>query len=72
MKNYFIRLFFGILTLGILIGVRYLFNIDLFSEDRYPLLLLAIPFSMMVGGWGGWYLYRRIRNKKNDYQKIFK
>lgn len=63
MKNYFIRLIFGLLTIGIILGITYIFNIDLLQEGDPSRNLFILPIAL-VGGWGGWYLYKAIKKEK--------
>jgi uncharacterized membrane protein len=53
MKDNFIRVIFGLLTIGIILGITHIFNID---WQPFPFLLIAL-----AGGWGGWYLYKAIK-----------
>jgi uncharacterized membrane protein len=53
MKAKFIRVIFGLLTIGIILGITHIFNID---WQPFPFLLIAL-----AGGWGGWYLYKAIK-----------
>lgn len=62
MKNYFIRLIFGLLTLGIASGLAYIFQIDWLSAER-PERKFFMMLIVVAGGWGGWYL---IKGKKKD------
>jgi hypothetical protein len=62
MKDYFIRLLFGLLTIGIVLGIAYIFNIGWLQEGSSQRNLLLIPLAI-GGGWGGWYLYKGNKTK---------
>ncbi|WP_332694547.1 hypothetical protein [Halalkalibacter lacteus] len=63
MKDYFIRLIFGLLTIGIVLGIDYIFNINWVQEGNPGRNLFILPITI-VGGWGGWYLYKAIKKEK--------
>ena len=63
MKAYFIRLIFGLLTIGIVLGIAYIFNIDWLQKGKPERNLFILPIAL-VGGWGGWYLYKAIKKEK--------
>ncbi|SMQ81002.1 hypothetical protein SAMN05444673_4084 [Bacillus sp. OV166] len=63
MKAYFIRLIFGLLTIGIVLGITYIFNIDWLQKGKPERNLFILPIAL-VGGWGGWYLYKAIKKEK--------
>ncbi|WP_410985371.1 hypothetical protein [Bacillus cereus] len=60
MKDYLIRAFFALLTVGIALGIANIFNLIVDTRSYPFLIVLAI-----AGGWGGWYLYKK-RNNKTD------
>ena len=58
LKDYLIRAFFALITVGILLLIANIFNIRVEVKDYAFLVVVAIG-----GGWGGWYLYKK-QNKK--------
>ncbi|HDR7794371.1 TPA: hypothetical protein QCY19_003006 [Bacillus luti] len=54
MKDYLIRAFFALITVGILLILATIFNIRVEVKDYAFLVVVAIG-----GGWGGWYLYKK-------------
>ncbi|MBT2739023.1 hypothetical protein [Bacillus sp. ISL-7] len=60
MKDYFIKLFFALLAIGIMYGIAYFFKID-WLLGNYGSHLVILPLAF-VAGWGGWYLYKRVKN----------
>lgn len=67
MKDYFIRLIFGLLTFGIVTGIAFIFNIKTLQFGN-PLNNFILLIVLMVGGWGGWYIYKA--RKKNSSEEI--
>ncbi len=63
MKEYFIRLIFGLLAIGIVLGIAYIFNIDWLQEGKPERNIFKL-LIVFVGGWGGWYLYKAINKEK--------
>ena len=59
LKDYLIRAFFALITVGILLLTANIFNIRVEVKDYAFLVVVAI------GGWGGWYLYKKQSNQ-ND------
>ncbi|MGE7634314.1 hypothetical protein [Bacillus paramycoides] len=57
MKDYLIRAFFALITVGILLLIANIFNIHVEVKD-YPFLIVVA----IGGGWGGWYLYKKQSN----------
>ncbi|SMQ80888.1 hypothetical protein SAMN05444673_4023 [Bacillus sp. OV166] len=64
MKEYFIKVFFAILTIGFIFGIGYIFKLDWLLEENNPKRILIILPIALVAGWGGEYLYKRVKNKK--------
>ncbi|MFJ8355444.1 hypothetical protein ACIQ69_19040 [Bacillus paramycoides] len=60
MKDYLIRAFFALITVGILLLIANIFNIHVEVKD-YPFLVVVA----IGGGWGGWYLYKKQHNQSN-------
>lgn len=60
LKDYLIRAFFALITVGILLLIANVFNIRVEVKDYAFLVVVAIG-----GGWGGWYLYKK-QNKNNN------
>ncbi|MCC0760293.1 hypothetical protein [Bacillus sp. BRTN] len=60
MKDYLIRAFFALITVGIVLLITNIFNIRIEVKDYAFLIVLAIG-----GGWGGWYVYKKQSNQ-ND------
>jgi phage shock protein PspC (stress-responsive transcriptional regulator) len=58
LKDYFIRLIFGLLTIGICLGIAHIFNFDKNTSRNLFILPIAI-----AGGWGGWYIYNAIKKE---------
>ncbi|WNB90939.1 hypothetical protein [Bacillus sp. NEB1478] len=56
MKDYLIRLFFGILAFGIYFGVKLILH----KEVRVDFFFVPV---MIAGGWGGSRLYKYFQNK---------
>jgi hypothetical protein len=56
MKDYFIRVIFGLLTFGIVLAVSHIFKINV------PNVLKLI--LIVGGGWGGWYIYKGNKKEK--------
>jgi hypothetical protein len=65
MKAYFIRVIFGLLTIGIILGIFHIFNID-WPQEGNPSRNLFIILIASAGGWGGWYLYKAIKKVKKS------
>lgn len=66
MKEYFIRLIFGMLTLGIIIGVTRVFNVSwLLKGNSYR---NAIILPIVIGGGVG--TYTKQLKKKQDEEYI--
>jgi hypothetical protein len=63
MSDFFIRLIFGLLCIGILFGISNFFKTDWLQEGKPLYNLIIIP--ILIGGWGGWYLFKSITYKKN-------
>lgn len=63
LKDYLIRVFFASLTVGVSLIIANIFNMNV-DVESYPFLI----FIAIIGGWGGWYLYKR--RKKNTYKGI--
>lgn len=61
MKNYFSRLIFGLLSVGIATSIAYIFNIERlqFGNSLNNFILILI---MTAGGWGGLHLYKASKN----------
>lgn len=53
LKDYLIRAFFALITVGIVLLIANIFNIRIEVKDYAFLVVVAIG-----GGWGGWYLYK--------------
>ncbi|KMQ19805.1 hypothetical protein TU69_17710, partial [Bacillus cereus] len=49
MKDYLIRAFFALITVGIVLLIANIFNIRIEVKDYAFLVVVAIS-----GGWGGW------------------
>ncbi|TDK61781.1 hypothetical protein E2K98_12900 [Bacillus salipaludis] len=64
MKDYFIRLIFGLLTIGVVLGIAYIFNFEWLKDGELDRNLYILPIAI-VGGWVGWYLYKGIK-RRND------
>ncbi|AFU15736.1 hypothetical protein bcere0017_48360 [Bacillus cereus Rock1-3] len=60
LKDYLIRAFFALITVGIVLLIANIFNIRVEVKDYAFLVVVAIG-----GGWGGWYLYKKQSNQ-ND------
>ena len=60
LKDYLIRAFFALITVGILLLIANIFNIRVEVKDYAFLVVAAIG-----GGWGGWYRYKKQSNQ-ND------
>ncbi|MED1409324.1 MULTISPECIES: hypothetical protein [Bacillus] len=60
MKDYLIRAFFALITVGILLLIANIFNIHVEVKD-YPFLVVVA----IGGGWGGWYLYKKQSNQSD-------
>lgn len=60
LKDYLIRAFFALITVGILLLIANILNIRVEVKDYAFLVVVAIG-----GGWGGWYLYKKQSNQ-ND------
>ncbi|CAM3960670.1 hypothetical protein COJ48_13895 [Bacillus cereus] len=60
MKDYLIRAFFALITVGILLLIANIFNIHVEVKD-YPFLIVVA----IGGGWGGWYLYKKQSNQSD-------
>ncbi len=60
LKDYLIRAFFALITVGILLLTANIFNIRVEVKDYAFLVVVAIG-----GGWGGWYLYKKQNNNNN-------
>ncbi|MEY8350140.1 hypothetical protein AALF16_17895 [Bacillus cereus] len=60
MKDYLIRAFFALLTVGIALSIANIFNLTVDTRSYPFLIVLAI-----AGGWSGWYLYKK-RNNTTD------
>ncbi|MED0961637.1 hypothetical protein [Bacillus paramycoides] len=60
MKDYLIRAFFALITVGILLLMANIFNIHVEVKD-YPFLIVVA----IGGGWGGWYLYKKQSNQSD-------
>ena len=60
LKDYLIRAFFALITVGIVLLIANIFNIRIEVKDYAFLVVVAIG-----GGWGGWYLYKK-QNNEND------
>lgn len=63
MKDFFIRLIFALLTLGFVLGIANIFNIDWLQEGN-PKRHFFILLIVLVGSWGGWYLYKANKKEK--------
>jgi len=62
-KDYFIRSIFGLLTIGVVLGIAYIFNVDWLQEGKPERNIFKL-LIVFVGGWGGWYLYKAIKKEK--------
>lgn len=62
MKSFFIRLFFGLLTFGIILSISQVLNANWFRKAT-SFNFYIVPL-IIVGGWGGWFLYKTIKNRK--------
>lgn len=60
LKDYLIRAFFALITVGILLLIANIFNIHVEVKD-YPFLVVVAIGS----GWGGWYLYKKQSNQSD-------
>ncbi len=60
LKDYLIRAFFALITVGIVLLIATIFNIRVEVKDYAFLVVVAIG-----GGWGGWYLYKKQTNKSD-------
>ncbi|WP_137789175.1 hypothetical protein [Bacillus sp. E(2018)] len=60
LKNYLIRLLFGILTGFVTYGILVVF--DLYKGESSNLIIVL---SIICGGWFGWYVYRNWASKKH-------
>ncbi len=60
LKNYLIRLLFGILTGFVTYGILVMF--DLYKGEGSNLIIVL---SIICGGWFGWYVYRNWTTKKH-------
>ncbi|ALQ70589.1 hypothetical protein COK00_26635 [Bacillus cereus] len=60
MKDYLIRAFFALITVGIVLLIANIFNIRIEVKHYAFLIVLAIG-----GGWGGWYLYKKQSNQSD-------
>ncbi|PFJ04481.1 hypothetical protein COI88_14510 [Bacillus cereus] len=60
MKDYLIRAFFALITVGIVLLIANIFNMPIEVKDYAFLVVVAIG-----GGWGGWYLYKKQNNNNN-------
>ncbi|EJR48747.1 hypothetical protein IIM_03924 [Bacillus cereus VD107] len=60
MKDYLIRAFFALITVGVLLLIANIFNIHVEVKD-YPFLVVVA----IGGGWGGWYLYKKQSNQSD-------
>ncbi|WP_121612730.1 hypothetical protein [Mesobacillus foraminis] len=58
-KDYFIRLCFGLLSIGVIFGLGHAFNIPSLKEGDIGRNLWLVPIAI-ISGWGGWYLYRKL------------
>ncbi|PFK37771.1 hypothetical protein COI93_14815 [Bacillus cereus] len=58
LKDYLIRAFFALLTVGIALGIANIFNLTV-DTSSYPFLIVL----SIAGGWSGWYLYKKQNNK---------
>ncbi|QDD86378.1 hypothetical protein [Bacillus cereus] len=68
MKDYLIRAFFALITVGILLLIANIFNIRVEVKDYAFLVVVAIG-----GGWGGWYLYKKQSNQnKKRHSKVIR
>jgi hypothetical protein len=65
MKDYFIRLIFGVLTISIMLGAANIFNIDWLQEVNPGRNLFILPIGL-VGGWGGWYIYKAMKRRSSS------
>ncbi len=60
LKDYLIRAFFALLTVGIALGIANIFNLTVDTKSYPFLICIAI-----AGGWGGWYLYKKTKKDKS-------
>lgn len=60
LKDYLIRAFFALITVGIVLLIATIFNIHVEVKDYAFLVVVAIG-----GGWGGWYLYKKQSDKSD-------
>lgn len=60
LKDYLIRAFFALITVGVLLLIANIFNIHVEVKD-YPFLVVVA----IGGGWGGWYLYKKQSNQSD-------
>lgn len=67
MKNYFIRLVFGLLTIGILVLFSEIFKVEIFNTNYYIIAL----FIGIAGGWLGWFFYKLKKKKSKMDREIF-
>ncbi|MFS0634889.1 hypothetical protein AB1K84_03215 [Mesobacillus foraminis] len=58
-KDYFIRLCFGLLSIGVIFGLGHAFNILSLTKGDIAGNLWLVPIAI-ISGWGGWYLYRKL------------
>ena len=57
MKDYFIRLIFGLVTFSIIIVLSFIFKFHLVNS-KYPINNVVLLLLVMAGGWGGWFFYK--------------
>ncbi len=63
MKNYFIRLIFGLVTYAIILVLSFIFKIDLYNS-KHPFINFILLLLILAGGWGGWFFHKL---KKNSF-----
>ncbi|MET3193779.1 hypothetical protein [Bacillus sp. OAE603] len=63
MKNYFIRLIFGLLTFAFIVVLSKIFKIEIFNSN-HPSNHFITLLLVLAGGWGGWFFYKLKKEQK--------
>ncbi|WP_369902039.1 hypothetical protein [Bacillus manliponensis] len=58
MKNYFTRVGFALIAMGIYFWMAHFLQFD--ANPSYQSYFFPIA---LIGGWGGWYLYKFVKKK---------